>query len=103
MSLCLMLPHMPLLHSLHAVLGVIVAFGKYIMTLSCVAWQPVKEYVKPARQLQLSEAALTEEIVCQLTATNPTAPVNITRYIPRDRAFRQRTRPYSFKAALRPA
>lgn len=47
--------------------------------------------MKPARQLQLSEAALAEEVVCQLTATNPTAPANVTRYIPRDRTFRQHT------------
>lgn len=56
--------------------------------------QPVKEYVKPARQLHLSEDELAEETVCNLSAVNPLAPSNITRYIPRERVF---------KCALNPA
>jgi hypothetical protein len=50
--------------------------------------QPVKEYVRPARQLHLSPAELAEEVVCNLSAANPLAPANTTRYIPREHAFK---------------
>ena len=59
------------------------------MQTASVPLQPVKEYVRPARQLHLSEAALAEEHVCLLTAANPAAPANVTRYVPQDRAYRR--------------
>lgn len=50
--------------------------------------QPIKEYVKPPNQLHLSDAELAEELACSLTASNPAAPSNIARFIPKDNAYK---------------
>ena len=54
----------------------------------CLALQPVKEYVKPANQLRLSDAELEEELACSLSSGNPNAPSNIARYVTKDGAFK---------------
>ncbi len=50
--------------------------------------QPVKEYVKPANQLRLSEAELEEDLACSLSSGNPNAPSNIARFVQKDSAFK---------------
>lgn len=50
--------------------------------------QPVREFVRPANQLVLTEAELEEEIGRALTAGNPAAPANLVRYSFRDRGYR---------------
>lgn len=52
------------------------------------ALQPVKEIVKPADQLQLSEKDLDEEIAKMLTANNPLAPKNVARFNMKERAYK---------------
>ncbi|KAL4434101.1 hypothetical protein ABPG75_000542 [Micractinium tetrahymenae] len=49
---------------------------------------PVREVVRPANQLVLTEAELEEEIGRALTAGNPSAPANLVRYSFRDRGYR---------------
>ncbi|GBF93018.1 dynein intermediate chain [Raphidocelis subcapitata] len=49
---------------------------------------PVREYVRPDNQLQLSEAQLGEEMPRMLTATNPTAPKNLARFNMKERCFK---------------
>ncbi|KAM4583089.1 dynein, axonemal, intermediate chain 1, paralog 2 [Fundulus diaphanus] len=48
----------------------------------------VKATVKPANQVQLSEAELKEEITRVLTANNPHAPQNIVRYSFKERSYK---------------
>ncbi len=50
--------------------------------------QPVKELVRPAHQLPLSERELEEEIACVLTSAKPDAPSNVAAYNLRERAFK---------------
>lgn len=50
--------------------------------------QPVREVVRPANQLTLTEAELEEDIGRVLTAGNPAAPTNLVRYSFRDRGYR---------------
>lgn len=48
----------------------------------------MREVVRPANQLDLTEAELEEEIGRVLTAGNPAAPANLVRYSFRDRGYR---------------
>jgi hypothetical protein len=50
--------------------------------------QCVKEYVKPPNQLCLSDAELAEELACSLTTSNPAAPSNVVRFIPKDNTYK---------------
>ncbi|KAM4613243.1 dynein, axonemal, intermediate chain 1, paralog 2 [Polymixia lowei] len=51
-------------------------------------WSHGKTLIKPADQLELSEAELKEEFTRILTANNPHAPQNIVRYSFKDRSFK---------------
>ena len=53
-----------------------------------VLWQPVREVVRPASQLELTATELEEEIARALTAGNPAAPANLVRYSCRERGYR---------------
>ena len=44
--------------------------------------------MKPPNQLRLSDAELAEELACSLTASNPAAPSNVARFIPKDKAYK---------------
>ena len=61
--------------------------------LKRVTVQPVKEYVKPANQLRLSEAELEEDLACSLSSANPNAPSNIARFVQKDSAFKASSPP----------
>jgi dynein intermediate chain 1 len=50
--------------------------------------QPTREVVRPANQLQLSEAELKEEVAKMLTANNPAAPQNLLRFNTKERAYK---------------
>ena len=50
--------------------------------------QPIKEYIKPANQVRLSEAELDEDLACSLSSGNPNAPSNIARFVQKDSAFK---------------
>lgn len=50
--------------------------------------QPTREVVRPANQLQLSEAELQEELAKMLTANNPAAPQNLLRFNTKERAYK---------------
>uniref|UniRef100_A0A8D0E4A4 Dynein axonemal intermediate chain 1 n=1 Tax=Salvator merianae TaxID=96440 RepID=A0A8D0E4A4_SALMN len=52
-------------------------------------WTQGKTLIRPADQLDLTEAELKEEITRILTANNPHAPQNIVRYSFKERAYRQ--------------
>ncbi|XP_062254077.1 dynein, axonemal, intermediate chain 1, paralog 2 [Platichthys flesus] len=56
-----------------------------------VGWDEThgKGLIKPADQLELTEAELKEEITRILTANNPHAPQNIVRYSFKERSYRQ--------------
>lgn len=49
---------------------------------------PTREVVRPDNQLNLSEAALNEEIAKMLTANNPEAPKNIARFNMKERTYK---------------
>ena len=51
--------------------------------------QPVKEFVRPDNQLQLSGTNLEEVLACVLSAVNPAAPSNVAHYSLRERAYKQ--------------
>lgn len=44
--------------------------------------------MKPPNQLRLSDAELAEELACSLSASNPAAPSNVARFIPKDNAYK---------------
>ena len=48
----------------------------------------MREVVKPANQLQLSEAELAAEVTNSLTANNPGAPKNIARFNFKERCYK---------------
>lgn len=50
--------------------------------------QPTREVVRPANQLQLSEAELREEVAKMLTANNPAAPQNLARFNMKERSYK---------------
>jgi dynein intermediate chain 1, axonemal len=50
--------------------------------------QPAVEVRVPTNQLQLSEAALEEEIAKMLTANNPEAPKALVRFIQKERSYK---------------
>lgn len=50
--------------------------------------QPTREIVRPANQLQLTEAELNEEIAKMLTANNPAAPQNVARFNMKERCYK---------------
>ncbi|XP_078240303.1 dynein axonemal intermediate chain 1 isoform X3 [Pogona vitticeps] len=54
-------------------------------------WTQAKTLIKPADQLELTDAELKEEITRILTANNPHAPQNIVRYNFKERAYKQTT------------
>uniref|UniRef100_A0A3Q3IN46 Dynein axonemal intermediate chain 1 n=3 Tax=Monopterus albus TaxID=43700 RepID=A0A3Q3IN46_MONAL len=54
-------------------------------------WPHGKTLMKPADQLELTEAELKEEITRILTANNPHAPQNIVRYSFKERSYRPTT------------
>ncbi|XP_071349712.1 dynein, axonemal, intermediate chain 1, paralog 2 isoform X2 [Trachinotus anak] len=51
-------------------------------------WAHGKSLIKPADQLELTEAELKEEITRVLTANNPHAPQNIVRYSFKERTYK---------------
>ncbi|XP_042259194.1 dynein, axonemal, intermediate chain 1, paralog 2 [Thunnus maccoyii] len=51
-------------------------------------WSHGKALIKPADQLELTEAELKEEITRILTANNPHAPQNIVRYSFKERSYK---------------
>ncbi|KAM7401799.1 hypothetical protein PAMP_017078 [Pampus punctatissimus] len=51
-------------------------------------WSHGKALIKPADQLELTEAELKEEITRILTANNPHAPENIVRYSFKERSYK---------------
>ena len=48
----------------------------------------MRETLKPALQLELTDAELDEEIPRMLTANNPEAPQNISRFHVKERTFK---------------
>lgn len=50
--------------------------------------QPSRDTVKPEIQIQLNEVELAEEIAQMLTANNPLAADNITRFHIKERCFK---------------
>uniref|UniRef100_A0ABM5FUN4 Dynein axonemal intermediate chain 1 isoform X2 n=1 Tax=Pogona vitticeps TaxID=103695 RepID=A0ABM5FUN4_9SAUR len=54
-------------------------------------WTQAKTLIKPADQLELTDAELKEEITRILTANNPHAPQNIVRYNFKERSYKQTT------------
>jgi dynein intermediate chain 1 len=50
--------------------------------------EPIKQVVRPANQLDLSETELKEEITRVLTANDPNVPNNISKYNYKDRTYK---------------
>lgn len=50
--------------------------------------QPTREVVRPAIQLQLTEAELREEVAKMLTANNPAALQNLARFNMKERSYK---------------
>lgn len=58
------------------------------MLVLSVRMQPTREVVRPAIQLQLTEAELREEVAKMLTANNPAAPQNLARFNMKERSYK---------------